>query len=200
MPNKSFVQGDDQNEGSHGDNQEFGHDTQIPGQDKPGNPEDDREMEYVEGQQRLIAIGDYLAFEVQIFGGHTKYKYNPAPPADDVSNVEKNVFERKRLSTTGIAGRYQESKTSKAEYPQGQTNPPMSLNTIGIAWIYGEDITDHKENSVGEQIRPGIRSHKHEVFKSDADPNQGNQKQEDATRADADTSQFVNNSSTRFWS
>lgn len=72
MPNKSFVQGDDQNEGSHGDNQEFGHDTQIPGQDKPGNTEDDREMEYVEGQQRLIAIGDYLAFEVQIFGGHTK--------------------------------------------------------------------------------------------------------------------------------
>ena len=61
-------------------------------------------MQYIEGQQRLIAIGYKAAFEVQVFGYHTKNENDPAKYADDVRNVEKNVFKGKRLGIPVVAG------------------------------------------------------------------------------------------------
>ena len=156
--NEQFVQSHDQSKGNHGDDQKLRQDAHIQGDNEPTDAQDDRLVEQVEGQHCLVAVGQHLVIEIKVFCAQAQHKDDRAPTGDAPNNLKEHVQQRKRLVPwRWVVVQYQceESyRAKKANKPQGQAEPAISLNTVGKTFIGHEDVAYDKEGGIPQEIGP----------------------------------------------
>ena len=91
MPHQTFVQCHDDDEGEGTDDEKLWQDTHIPPYDIPTDCKDNCLMEYVEGKDGLVAVGEGLAFEIQILRSKTQHENNRAPVPNAHYDLKEHV-------------------------------------------------------------------------------------------------------------
>ena len=100
--NEQFIESHDQNKGARADNQVFQRNGDTSRYNVPTHEQDYSLVENVEGEDRLVGVGECLVVEIQVLCSKAKDKDDQAPAGNAPHDLKENVYPREGLTEQGV--------------------------------------------------------------------------------------------------
>ncbi len=100
--NEQFIESHDQNKGTRVDNQVFQRNRHVSRYNVPTHEQDYGLVEDVEGEDRLVGVGECLVAEIQVICSKAKDEDDPAPAGEAPHDLKESVYPREGLTEQGV--------------------------------------------------------------------------------------------------